>query len=149
MLDTLAAWDGSYVRTADDGTVDPGVATWDAFRAAIGRRAAKRYGKAAAFAAGEDVLTPLYGAYHHGSPYHYFDALHLESTGLRTLGRREYRAAANAAFTVLAKRFATADATKWREPRRMYPVGAVGATSPEPLPFFDRGTYEQFIELGR
>ncbi|MDX6664718.1 MAG: penicillin amidase [Solirubrobacteraceae bacterium] len=148
VLATLAAWDGSYARTDQAGTVDPGVATWDAFRAELAKLVTKHYGKASAFATGEDVLTPLYGNYHHGSPYHYFDALHLESTGLRTLSARAFRTAAAAAFTTLAKRFGTDDATKWREPRRMYPVGAVGATAPDPIPFFDRGTYEQFVELG-
>ena len=34
VLNTLLAWDGDYTRTAADGTVEPGVATWEAFKAA-------------------------------------------------------------------------------------------------------------------
>jgi penicillin amidase len=148
VLDTLAAWDGNYATTADDGTVAPGVATWDAFRAELAKVVSARIGRAAPFAADEAVLAPLYGGYHRGNAYHFFDARHLESTGLRTLGTGGYRAAAKSAAAVLAKRFGSDDPAKWREPRRMYKVGAVGATSPDPIPFFDRGTYEQFIELG-
>jgi hypothetical protein len=144
----LLSWDGSYARTDDENTVDPGVAAWDAFRAELAKIVAARHGEAATFAAGETVLDPLYGAYHHGSPYHFFDATHLESTGLRTLGPAAYRRAAFAAFGTLEERFSTVDTSRWREPRRMYEVGAVGATSADPIPFFDRGTYEQFVELG-
>jgi hypothetical protein len=148
VLSTLLAWDGSYARTGDDGTVDPGVATWDVFREKLAARVRAKFGKAADLAADEDVLSPLYGAYHHGAPYHFFDSQHLASTGLRTLTPAGYRAAAVSTFNELSDRFHATDPTQWREPRRMYEVGAVGATSPEPLPFFDRGTYEQFIELG-
>ncbi len=148
VLATLLAWDGSYARTADDGTVDPGVATWDTFRAQLAEIVRTKYGEAADMLADEGVLSPLQGAYHHAAGYHYFDATHLESTGLRTLKPADYRKAAAAAFDLLATRFKTSDVAKWREPRRMYEVGAVGATAPEPLPFFDRGTYEQFVELG-
>jgi penicillin amidase len=148
VLDTLVKWDGSYAKADDKGTVDPGVATWTAFRARAAKLVRRAFGRAAGYAADEDVLTPLYGGYHHGSPYHYFDALHLESTGLRTLTKAGYRSAAQQAFADLAERFGNQDPATWREPRRMYEVGAVGATAPEPIPFFDRGTYEQFIELG-
>jgi penicillin amidase len=149
VLGTLLTWNGSYAEAKDDGTVEPGVATWDAFRARLGKLVARRYGAAAPLADGETALDPLYGAYHHGTPYHLFDASHLQSTGLRTLGPAAYRRAAAAAFDDLVERFGSHDATAWREPRRMYEVGAVGATAAEPLPFFDRGTYEQFVELGR
>lgn len=36
---------------------------------------------------------------------------------------------------------------KWRTPRAMYDVSAQGAGSPPELPFYDRGTYEQIVEL--
>jgi hypothetical protein len=49
---------------------------------------------------------------------------------------------------VLAKRFGSDDPAGWREPRRMYETGASGATAPPPIPFFDRGTYEQLVEVG-
>ena len=76
------------------------------------------------------------------------EASHGESYALGTLRPAGLRAAARRAFDALAKRFGTGDPARWREPRRMYEVGAVGATAPEPLPFFDRGTYEQFVEVG-
>ena len=150
MLDTLLAWDGSYARTAEDGTVDPGVATWDAFRAQPpASSSSARSARRPTCAADEDVLTPLYGGYHHGAPYHYFDATHLESTGLRTLTPAGYRRGGRSGVRPRWPSASTAtDPAKWREPRRMYEVGAVGATAPEPMPFFDRGTYEQFVELG-
>jgi len=148
VLSTLLAWDGSYAKTAADGTVDPGVATWDAFRAAMAQQVRARYGEAADWAVDESVLAPLYGGYVRSGGYHYFDAAHLEATGLRTLGSGGYRAAAAAAHAALVKRFGSDDPATWREPRRMYEVGAVGATAPDPIPFFDRGTYEQFVELG-
>ena len=47
VLDTLLAWDGSYHRTDAAGTVDPGVAAWDAFRAAAAEVALARFGEAA------------------------------------------------------------------------------------------------------
>ena len=30
----------------------------------------------------------------------------------------------------------------------MYSESALGAESPPPMPFFDRGTFEQVVELG-
>ena len=37
VLQTLLAWDGDFTRTRDDNTVEPGVATWEAFKAAAQR----------------------------------------------------------------------------------------------------------------
>jgi penicillin amidase len=37
VLGTLLAWDGDYTRTAPDGTVEPGVAAWEEFKAAAQR----------------------------------------------------------------------------------------------------------------
>ena len=34
-----------------------------------------------------------------------------------------------------------------REPRDMFDQTALGAEQPPPMPFFDRGTFEQFVEL--
>ena len=48
VLDTLLAWDGNYTRTDAAGTVDPGVATWDAFRTAVVDQGVRRpYGSIA------------------------------------------------------------------------------------------------------
>jgi acyl-homoserine lactone acylase PvdQ len=148
VLDTLLAWDGSYHRTDANGTVHPGVAAWDALRAAAADVALAPFGEAADWLAPEDAQAPLFGGYHHAAGYHFFDATHGESHALRTLRPAGLRDAAQRAFDALAKRFRTDDPARWREPRRMYEVGAVGATSPDPIPFFDRGTYEQFVEVG-
>src|SRR3954471_524481 len=37
VLNTLLAWDGNFTRTADDGTLEPGVDTWRQFKAAAER----------------------------------------------------------------------------------------------------------------
>jgi hypothetical protein len=48
---------------------------------------------------------------------------------------------------VLAKRFGSPDPATWREPRYVYPWTIQGAGSPPPLPFFERGTYEQLVDV--
>jgi hypothetical protein len=148
VLDALARWDGSYGRTDSHGTVDPGVAAWDAFRAAAGARATSPYGEAAKWAADENVLLGLHPEYHTGAPYHYFDANHFASLGLRTLSRDGYRAAAADAYDALVKRFKSGDPNAWREPRRMFDFQGLAGAQPPPMPFFDRGTYEQIVEMG-
>ncbi|HVE68449.1 MAG TPA: penicillin acylase family protein [Solirubrobacteraceae bacterium] len=148
VLNTLLAWDGSYHRTASDGTVHPGVATWDAFRAEAERLVRARVGPAAGWLANEGALQFLHPGYHMAAPYHYFEATHLESTGLRTLDTAGYRLAAERAFEVLARRFGSADPGRWREPRRMFDFQGLAGAQPPPLPFFDRGTFEQLIGLG-
>jgi penicillin amidase len=149
LLTALAAWNGSYAQTDADNTVDPGVAIWDAFRAEAAKIATARFGSAAAWLANEDALHFLTPDYHAGAGYHYFDATHFESYGLRALGPKGYRLAAARAFAALAARFKTTDVTKWREPRRPFDFEGLAAASPPPLPFFDRGTYEGFTELGK
>ena len=146
VLDTLLAWNGHYDQTAPDGTVDPGVATWDAFRVQAAKIATAPFGAAAALLADEGSLQSTLPGYDQGTSYHLFDATHEESYGLRTLDADGYRRAAAAAFGVLADRFKSDDPTHWREPRRMYKMTVQGAGSPPDLPFFDRGTYEQLVE---
>jgi penicillin amidase len=136
IFDALLAWDGSYATVDGAGTVNPGVAIWEQFKTdaeavALGRLG----GKAAA---------PLAGG--KGSS-HAFDISNGQAFALRTLSVGRLRRAAGETFAALAKRFGTEDVSKWREPRRMYDVGAQGAGSAPPLPFFDRGTWEQFVEL--
>jgi penicillin G amidase len=146
VLDTLLAWNGHYDQTGSDGTVDPGVATWDAFRKAAGEVSTEPLGHAAKWLGDEGALEGTIPGYDQGSPYHLFDATHTESYGLRTLDAAGYRRAAAAAFDALRARFGTDDPSHWREPRRMYKVAIQGAGSPPDLPFFDRGTYEQLVE---
>lgn len=137
VLDTILAWDGSYDRVDENDTVDPGVAAFDAFKAAA-----------------IDVALPgvdreALGLVEGGrSSSHEFDVTLLEAYALRTLGSRGYRRAAALAHAALERRFQAADPARWREPRRMYEPGSQGAASFAPFPFFDRGTYQQAVELG-
>jgi hypothetical protein len=149
VLRTLLSWDGSYDRADSQRTVDPGVATWDAFRAEIATNARTRIGSAAAgWLANEGALQFNNAGYHQGAPYHYFDATHLESYGLRTETTAGYRAAAERAFDALVKRFGSSDPARWREPRRMFDFNGLAGAQPPPLPFFDRGTFEELLEVG-
>jgi penicillin G amidase len=148
VLETLIRWDGSYGRTDSGGKVDAGVAAWDAFRDAAGRIATAPFGEAAKWASGEDVLQGLHPEYHTGAPYHYFDANHFASYGLRTLKAAGYRQAAAEAYDALVKRFKSGEPGAWREPRRMFDFQGLAAAQPPPMPFYDRGTYEQIVELG-
>ena len=136
VLDTLLDWDGSYHRTAADGTVDPGVATFEEFKAQLIKRDRTR------FKAGAAELAPP-----RTSLFHLFDASNGEAHALRTLNAANYRSAAAATFTVLAERFGSPDPATWREPRRNVTWGVQGLGSPPPMPFFERGTWEQLVEL--
>ena len=135
VLATLLAWDGSYARHRGDGTVNPGVATWETFKLAAQEIAGDRLGPGFDQVDGENAA------------YHFFDASNGVAFALRTLSAADYRAAAAATFSTLAQRFGTTDAKRWREPRHLYPWTLQGAASPPDLPFFDRGTWEQLVEL--
>jgi penicillin amidase len=149
VLRTLLAWDGSYAQIGADGKVDAGLAAWDAFRAAAASIAIAPLGAGAGWLADENTLGDLHPGYHPGSPYHYFDASHFQSYALRTLTTSGYRAAAAQAFDALRTKYGATDPAGWRQPRPMFDFQGLAAESPPPLPFFDRGTYEEFIELGR
>ena len=134
VLDALLAWNGSYHEVDDAGTVDPGVAIWEDFKERLEERALKRFGKGAKRLAGGTGRS------------HAFDISNGEAYALRTQKRAGYRRAAAATFAALAKRFGSEDVSTWREPRRMYEWAIQGAMSPPDMPFFDRGTWEQFVE---
>jgi hypothetical protein len=137
LLFTLIKWNGSYTETAGDGTVDPGVAAWEEFKAAAQKVAFGRFRREALLLDGGKGTS------------HAFDASNGDAYALRTLGPRGYRQAAKLAFRQLSKRFGSNDPAKWREPRRTYKPSAQGAGSfPEPFPFFDRGTFQHNTELG-
>lgn len=142
VLRTILAWDGDYASTDSNGTVDPGVATWEELKAQLQRRLLRRLapgpvGPGAEGLAGRTGLS------------HQFDITNGESAALRLLGPGACARAAQRAAAALEQRFASADPAAWREPRRMYEVGAQGAGSSPDLPFFDRGTWSQAIEMGR
>lgn len=136
-LRALRAWDGSYDRTDGDGTVDPGVAIWEEFKDQAERILLRRLGKGSKRLAGEPGNS------------HMFDSSNGETAALRQLRARAYATAARKTFDELADRFGTQDVTEFREERRLYPVGAQGAGATPELPFFDRGTWEQSISMGR
>jgi penicillin amidase len=139
VLDALLAWDGSYHAVDANKTVDPGVAIWEQFKDEAEEIALDR------------LASPVSGARHlaggTGSS-HAFDISNGEAFALRTLSRGGYRLAAEATFAKLAERFKTQDVAGWREPRKMYEMTAQGAGATGELPFFDRGTWEQLVELG-
>ena len=126
LLDTILAWDGNYDRTDAAGTVDPGVAAWEALK-----KAAVTLLPAGA----AQWLGPRGGSH----PFDFGGAdgaafLELTDAGLR-------RAATNAAN-------ALGDPSTWRQPRRMYDVSVLGVAPKPALKFYDRGTWQQAVELG-
>ena len=132
LLDAVVAWNGGYDLTNAAGTVDPGVASWEALKDDAVRtlpRAARSWlggpGRSHAFDFGGADAT----AFHR-----------LDTAGLR-------RAAARAAAS-LTRRFGSPDPATWREPRRMYDVAATGIAEKPSLKFYDRGTWQQTAELG-
>jgi penicillin amidase len=137
VLRTILRWDGSYNETDAHGTTDPGVAAWQELKDRLQKLALAPLG-----AAGQ-----LIGA---GEPNdeHTFDVNIGQAYALRTLGAGAWRRAAGATFGALASRFGSGDPARWRAPRAMFNQSALGAEQPPPMPFFDRGTFEQVVELG-
>jgi len=80
---------------------------------------------------------------------HQFDIRNAEAFALRTFSPKRIAVAARRARSGLTARFRSADPKQWREPRRIYDIEAQGAAQVPTLPFFDRGTWEQSVELGR
>ncbi len=136
VLRAILAWDGDYTRTDDHGTVEPGVAAWQAFKAAAAEQAGARFG------------TAWQGFGMKPGTSHVFDITDPQAYALRTLDPEGYRRAARTAFEALAQRFGSTDPGAWRDKRATYDVSAQGAGQAPPLPFFDRGTWEQIVELG-
>ena len=139
VLGALLGWSGDYHATDPAGTVDPGVAIWEQFKDSLEARALRRLG------ARDGVARQLAGE---TSDSHMFDMTNGEAYGIRSSSAAGIRAAAGETFEVLAKRFDTRDVARWREKRRLYEVTSQGAGSAPELPFFDRGTWEQFVEVG-
>jgi hypothetical protein len=78
-----------------------------------------------------------------------FDVSYAQAFALEHLNAAGYRAAAAAAGAALAKQFDTTTPSAWREPRRIYDVTVQGLADKPPLPFFDRGTWQQEAEFGQ
>ena len=135
---TILHWGGSYARTNSQGTVDPGVAAWQNLKHQLQVIALAQLGVAGRLIGG-------------GNPNdeHVFDVNIGQAYALRTLGQPAWRKALDLTYTYLVKHFKSKDPSKWRAPRAMFPQSALGAEQPPPMPFFDRGTFEQVLQLGR
>ncbi len=136
VLAELVRWNGNYDDADGANRVAPGVAIWEEFKTQAEQVAFR------AFRPGAGLLSD--GA----SSSHQFDITNGEAYGLRTLSLKGLALAATRADALLTKRFGTPALGAWREQRRQYEVSAMGAASAAPLPFFDRGTWEQSVALG-
>lgn len=137
VLGELKRWNGSYASTDSAGTVAPGAAIWEALKEQAAAIALDRLGPGAELLDGGASIN------------HQFDIRNAEAFALRTLSPKRIAVAARRARTGLSERFEDSDPKAWREPRRIYDVAAQGAAQVPTLPFFDRGTWEQSVELGR
>jgi penicillin amidase len=136
VLRTILAWNGSYVQTDSSGTVDPGVAAWQELKDQLQKLALAPLGEAGQLIGGGEP-----------NEEHVFDIDLGQAYALRTLGPAAWRAAAAATLGALAAHFGSSDPSKWRASRAMYPQTEFGAEQPPPMPFFDRGTFEQVVQL--
>jgi penicillin G amidase len=137
VLDTILRWNGNFAKTDSNGNVDPGVATWKTFMAAASKRLFGGFS-----GEGVDSVLDTQG----GS--HLLESRWGEVYALLHLSRKALHAVAEKAFASLAARFGSSNPAKWREARTMYEPSSQGGASMPPIPFMDRGTYEQVIELG-
>jgi acyl-homoserine lactone acylase PvdQ len=137
VLRTLLAWNGDYATTAPDGTVDPGVATWTAFKAA-----------AQGVALGADTPAKR-GLVGRPGEEGFVESTLGETYALRTLDAAGLRRAAARAAADLTARFGTADPAGWRQPRTTISPQAQGLAHPPDIPLLNRGSFEQVVELGR
>jgi len=137
VLNTLLAWDGDFTRTRDDGTVDPGVATWEEFKAAA---------QVVALGPPTPATAGLLGA---PGDEGFVESTLGETYALRTLGPAGLRRAAANAAARLTARFNTADPAAWRAARAMVSPELQGLAVPPAIPLQNRGTFELAVELGR
>ena len=138
VLDTIKRWNGSYETQDANGTVDPGVAAWGAFADGAVKIA---FGKL-----WDHKQLGLLGTGAGSS--HAFELSNVKVYALRRLDAKGWRQAAKLAFGALSAKYGSPDPAKWREKRRMYNTSAQGAASFPDIPFFDRGTWQQVVELG-
>jgi len=138
VLRTLLAWDGNFTRTADDGTLEPGVATWQAFKAAaervmFGRRVSPAVNALIESPGSEGFVESAYG----------------ETLALQKLSITGLRRAARNAAAELTKIYGSSDPASWRLKRPTVSAEVQGLASTPPTPLQNRGTYEMAVELGR
>jgi penicillin G amidase len=138
VLNTLLAWDGNFTRTADDGTLDPGVATWQAFKAAAER---VMFGSRVSPAVDALIESP-------GSEG-FVESAYGETLALRKLSVGKLQRAAADAAAELTKTYGSPDPATWRLKRPMVSPEVQGLASAPPTPLQNRGTYEMAVELGR
>ncbi len=137
VLNTLLAWDGDYTRTAADGTIDPGAATWEEFKAAAQR-----------VALGEPTPATR-GLLGVPGDEGYVESTLGETYALRTLDADGLRQAAANAAAALTARFGSADPAGWRATRAMVSPEVQGLALPPAIPLQNRGTFELAVELAR
>jgi hypothetical protein len=137
VLATILAWGGSYVATDAHGHVSPGVAAWQAFKSAAQKIAVGRLGRGAFLIGGGATNSE-----------HLFDVSLGQAYALRTLKPAGWRAAAAAAYTALVHQFHSGSPARWAAPRTLADQSILGAEQPPPMPFFDRGSWEQLVALG-
>ncbi len=138
VLRTLLAWDGNFTRTDAAGTMDPGAATWQAFKAAaevemFGRRVPR----------GTDSLIETPGS------EGFIEATLGETIALRKLSVAKLRIAAANAAAELTKTYGSADPATWRMKRPFLTAETQGLATAPPTPLQNRGSYEMAVELGR
>ena len=137
VLRTILAWGGSYAITDSSGTVDPGVAAWQTFKDKLQADALAPLGAAGKLIGGGEP-----------NDEHDFDVNIGQAYALRVQGPAGWRRAAAQTYSALVAKYGSSDPAKWRAPRMMFPESALGAEQPPPMPFFDRGTFEEVMELG-
>ena len=108
------------------GTVDPGVAAWEALKDEAVRLLPRA---AAGWLDGPGTS--------HAFDFGGADGLAFHELTDAGLARAAERAAAR-----------LGDPSTWREPRRMYDVRVLGLAAKPALKFYDRGTWQQAVELG-
>lgn len=137
VLSTILKWDGSYAIESTNGTVDPGVAAWQTFKNKLQALALAPLGAAGRLIGGGEP-----------NDEHVFDVNIGQAYALRTEGPAGWREAAAESYNALSKTYGSSNPASWREPRAMFKQSALGLEQPPPMPFFDRGTFEQVVELG-
>jgi penicillin amidase len=137
VLRTLLAWDGNFTQTDANGTMDPGVAAWQAFKAAA---EVEMFGKHVS--AGTDSLIESPGS------EGFIESSLGETIALRKLPLAGLRRAAASADAELTKTYGSPNPAAWRMKRPLLTATSQGLASAPPTPLQNRGTYEMAVELG-